>query len=282
MSLWCLMAAPLFFSGDMQLLDDFTLNVLCNAEAIEVNQDPLGRQAKPLVQNDETLIMAKPMEDGSLAVGLFNLAELPRKVSVDWSLLGLHGRQRVPRSLAAERSGPVRESLCRRCSTSWRHAGSVLAQVTVPGPQGQQVDTRAPLRGKYAASRCVTGLPIWSSHGVATVLQMDCPVSLLRHRLRTAAERAVILLAMAALLSRNEPATASMATSDQGERIDLGQSNNPQRDNAQAYQDLKARRGEHRLANDIARRRLRFLVREGDFTESARWPPLPGSARRHR
>ena len=95
MSLWCLMAAPLFFSGDMELLDDFTLNVLCNAEAIEVDQDPLGRQAKPLVQNDETLIMVKPMEDGSLAVGLFNLAEVPRNVSIDWSLLGIHGRQRV-------------------------------------------------------------------------------------------------------------------------------------------------------------------------------------------
>jgi alpha-galactosidase len=95
MSLWCLMAAPLFFSGDMELLDDFTLNILCNAEAIEVNQDPLGRQAKPLAQDDETLIMAKPMEDGSLAVGLFNLAQLPRKVTVDWSQLGLRGRQRA-------------------------------------------------------------------------------------------------------------------------------------------------------------------------------------------
>jgi alpha-galactosidase len=95
MSMWCLMAAPLFFSGDMRLLDDFTLNVLCNAEAIEVNQDPLGRPAKPLVQNDETLIMAKPMEDGSLAVGLFNLAEFPREISADWSLLGIGGPQRV-------------------------------------------------------------------------------------------------------------------------------------------------------------------------------------------
>jgi len=95
MTMWCLMAAPLVFSGDMRFLDDFTLNVLCNAEAIEVNQDALGRQAKPLVQTDETLIMAKPMEDGSLAVGLFNLAELPRNISVDSSLLGIAGPQRI-------------------------------------------------------------------------------------------------------------------------------------------------------------------------------------------
>jgi len=91
MSMWCLMAAPLFFSGDMRKLDDFTLNVLCNAEVIEVDQDELGKQARPLVQDNETLILAKLMEDGSLAVGLFNLAELPREIAVDWPLLGIQG-----------------------------------------------------------------------------------------------------------------------------------------------------------------------------------------------
>jgi len=95
MSMWCLMAAPLFFSGDMRLLDDFTLGILCSNDVIEVDQDPLGRQAKPLVQNDDTLIMAKPMEDGSVAVGLFNLAELPRSLNIDWSLLGIQGTQYV-------------------------------------------------------------------------------------------------------------------------------------------------------------------------------------------
>ncbi len=95
MSLWCLMAAPLFFSGDMRLLDDFTLGILCSNEVIEVDQDPLGRQAKPLVQEEETLIMAKPMEDGSVVIGLFNLAELPRRMSVDWPLLGIQGKQLI-------------------------------------------------------------------------------------------------------------------------------------------------------------------------------------------
>ncbi len=95
MSMWCLMAAPLFFSGDMRFLDDFTLNVLCNAEVIEVDQDPLGRQARPLLQDDETLILAKPMADGSLAVGLFNLGGMAREVSADWSLLGIQGNRRA-------------------------------------------------------------------------------------------------------------------------------------------------------------------------------------------
>ena len=46
MSMWCLMASPLIFSGDMARLDPFTLNVLCNAEVIDVDQDALGRQAR--------------------------------------------------------------------------------------------------------------------------------------------------------------------------------------------------------------------------------------------
>jgi len=95
MSMWCLMAAPLFYSGDMRYLDEFTLNVLCNDEVIDVDQDPLGVQAKPIVQDDETLIMAKPMADGSLAVGLFNLAELPRAMTLDFSILPLAGKRNV-------------------------------------------------------------------------------------------------------------------------------------------------------------------------------------------
>jgi len=89
MSMWCLMASPLIFSGDMAKLDEFTLNVLCNAEVIAIDQDPLGKQARIIRHTDEDLVLAKPLEDGSLAVGLFNLAELERDVSVRWSDLNL-------------------------------------------------------------------------------------------------------------------------------------------------------------------------------------------------
>jgi alpha-galactosidase len=95
MSMWSLMAAPLFYSGDMSRLDEFTLNVLCNAEVIDVNQDPLGKQAKIIRRDEDELVLAKPMEDGSLAVGLFNLSEDNRVVTARWAELGLTGRRRV-------------------------------------------------------------------------------------------------------------------------------------------------------------------------------------------
>ena len=95
MSLWSLMAAPLIFSGDMARLDAFTLNVLCNAEVIEVDQDPLGRQAKILRQTADEYVLVKELEDGSKAAGLFNLSSLPRKISVTWNELGVSGTRRV-------------------------------------------------------------------------------------------------------------------------------------------------------------------------------------------
>jgi alpha-galactosidase len=95
MSMWCLMAAPLIFSGDMEKLDEFTLNILCNAEVIEVDQDPLGKQAAIIEKTKEYFIMAKDMEDGSKAVGLFNTAEIQTDITVSWKDLGIKGPRRV-------------------------------------------------------------------------------------------------------------------------------------------------------------------------------------------
>jgi len=103
MSLWSLMAAPLFYSGDITHLDPFTLNVLGNAEVIEVDQDPLGVQGRLLRGPDgPELVMAKPLDDGSLAVGLFSLSEEPHTIAVSWKDLGLAGR-RVVRDLWRQR-----------------------------------------------------------------------------------------------------------------------------------------------------------------------------------
>jgi alpha-galactosidase len=95
MSMWSLMAAPLIFSGDMAKLDAFTLNVLCNAEVIEVNQDALGKQAKIVRSDEDTLILVKPLEDGSTAFGLFNLDDASQKIRVTWEELGLSGACRM-------------------------------------------------------------------------------------------------------------------------------------------------------------------------------------------
>ena len=95
MSMWSLMAAPLIFSGNMTQLDEFTLNVLCNSEVIDIDQDSLGKQGTTLRKTDQEFILARPLDDGSLAVGLFNLTTAPRTVSVSWKDLGVSGQQAV-------------------------------------------------------------------------------------------------------------------------------------------------------------------------------------------
>jgi alpha-galactosidase len=93
-SAWCLMSVPLLLGNDLTKLDDFTISLLTNDEVLAVNQDPLGKQATVISRDGEDIgVMAKDMEDGSKAAGLFNLADNgTQKVVVKWSDLGICGR----------------------------------------------------------------------------------------------------------------------------------------------------------------------------------------------
>ncbi len=95
MSLWSLMAAPLIYSGDMAKLDELTLNVLCNPEVIDVNQDPLGECGLVIKQSENVFLMVKNLADGSKAVGLFNRGKDAIEVSADWTSLQVKGKQVV-------------------------------------------------------------------------------------------------------------------------------------------------------------------------------------------
>ncbi len=94
-SLWCLLAAPLIFSGDITRLDDFTLSLLTNDEVIDVDQDPLGKSGKRITKDGDLEVWTKAMEDGSLAVGLFNRGHAVSTVTAQWADLGISGKQRV-------------------------------------------------------------------------------------------------------------------------------------------------------------------------------------------
>jgi alpha-galactosidase len=65
----------------MEKLDDFTLNLLTNDEVIEINQDPIGKQATCLQTVGELCIFVKELENGSRAVGFcnfgINIIDLP-------------------------------------------------------------------------------------------------------------------------------------------------------------------------------------------------------------
>ncbi|MES2418832.1 MAG: putative Ig domain-containing protein [Bacteroidota bacterium] len=93
MSAWCLMSVPLLLGNDIAKLDEFTLSLLTNAEVLAVNQDPLGKQATLISRNEDIGIMAKTLEDGTKAAGLFNLSDNgTQAVVLKWEDLGLKGK----------------------------------------------------------------------------------------------------------------------------------------------------------------------------------------------
>ncbi len=82
-SLWSLLAANMLIGCPIDQLDDFTINLLCNNEVNSVNQDILGKQARPVVVDGDIQVWARPLADGSQAVGIFNLGE--KDTTVDFS-----------------------------------------------------------------------------------------------------------------------------------------------------------------------------------------------------
>ena len=104
-SLWCLLSSPLLIGCDLTKLDDFTLGLLTNDEVLEVNQDPLGKQATRLVQEGTTEVWGKPLADGSWAVGLFNRGILPANASFDLAKLGI-GNKATVRDLWRQQDTP--------------------------------------------------------------------------------------------------------------------------------------------------------------------------------
>lgn len=118
-SLWSLLAAPLLVGCDLAQLDAFTLDLLTNDEVIDIDQDALGKAAARVAQCNTMPMLtkwltgtfaeewfnqgphawgdvwARPLGDGTMAVGLFNRGEVAGIIATTWDVLGLKGMQPV-------------------------------------------------------------------------------------------------------------------------------------------------------------------------------------------
>lgn len=104
-TMWCMMNSPLMLGLDLRRVEkgDEIYNIIANKDLIDLNQDKLGIQAKRIwtsytcTQPDKEYIqdinrvdvLAKPLDDGSVAVSVFNLSEtqMSGPVSVDLELI---------------------------------------------------------------------------------------------------------------------------------------------------------------------------------------------------
>lgn len=88
-SLWSLLSAPLLLGCDLEKLDDFTLNLLTNDEVIALDQDPLGKQAVPVIKRDSIQVWEKQLSDGNIAIGIFNLDSKSKEFNLSLKELGI-------------------------------------------------------------------------------------------------------------------------------------------------------------------------------------------------
>jgi hypothetical protein len=90
--------------------------LLTNSEVLDVNQDPLGKQAQKIKEDGTIQIWAKEMEDGSHALGVFNLGETDASYTVDLSALGFKDVKGV-RDLWRQKNLPAGNSISLKIPT---------------------------------------------------------------------------------------------------------------------------------------------------------------------
>lgn len=144
-SLWALLSSPLLIGCDLTGIDDFTLNLLTNSEVIDVNQDPLAFQAAVFDRDENQAVYVKPLEDGSVAIGLFNYSGRPRMIGFRPHNLDLIGRQTI-RDLWRQKD------IAEIAQTDWWETevaphGVVLLRVS-PGNAGERLVGRKPFSNK--------------------------------------------------------------------------------------------------------------------------------------
>ena len=88
-SLWCMLAAPLIAANDPDTMSKDVAAILTNTEAIAVDQDPLGKQAKRVFHEDQHDIFVKPLQDGGIAAVLLNRGTDQEAITLKWANAGL-------------------------------------------------------------------------------------------------------------------------------------------------------------------------------------------------
>ena len=90
-ALWALMAAPLMAGNDIRTMSADISAILRSPRLLAVNQDRLGAGGRRVRDDGATEVFAKPLSDGSVAVGLFNRGNTTATVSTTAAQIGLSG-----------------------------------------------------------------------------------------------------------------------------------------------------------------------------------------------
>ena len=148
LTLWAIESSPLYLGDDLTTLDAYGLSLLTNDEVIAIDQ--AGRPAKPLSQATRQQVWFSRQADGSYVVALFNLDDVPKRVTASWADLGITGPASV-RDIWAKRGLGSTDGI----STVLTTHGTQLLRVT-PKDAGKLPATPTLVRGTGAGASSVT------------------------------------------------------------------------------------------------------------------------------
>jgi alpha-galactosidase len=95
MSLWAMLAAPLLAGNDLSKMTPETKSILLNKDVIAIDQDPLGKQGDRVSAEGPFEVWSKPLQNGDLAVALFNRGHDAEQMSLPLAKLGLSASSKV-------------------------------------------------------------------------------------------------------------------------------------------------------------------------------------------
>ena len=110
MTLWSIFRSPLIIGGDLPTLDDWTRQLLTNAEVLSVNQH--GSSPRQVLERDNFRVWRSDAPRRSdVYVALFNLDSVPRTSDFRWTELALPPGRRALRDLWEGRSTSANDAI---------------------------------------------------------------------------------------------------------------------------------------------------------------------------
>jgi len=92
MSMWAMLAAPLFVEGDPRSWSKEVLAALTNHEIIGVDQDPNGTPGFRMSANDGVEVWMRHLADGGKAIAWFNHRDARVRFTMSWSDFGVDSK----------------------------------------------------------------------------------------------------------------------------------------------------------------------------------------------
>jgi alpha-galactosidase len=89
MSMWCMFSAPLILGCDLRNMSESTKAIILNKDIIDIDQDPMGKQAFRVISKDGIDAWQKPLSGNRVAIAFLNRNSADKTISASLKELEL-------------------------------------------------------------------------------------------------------------------------------------------------------------------------------------------------